>query len=600
MPAWKPSAADALFTLYHAADFDAVRQIPAFGEATPDLVEAMLQEAARIAEDVVAPINERSDRVGAQWTPEGVRFPEGFAEAWRTLGEGGWIGLPFPTALGGQAMPESLFNVFAEWIPAASLGFAQTMTLTAGAIEALIAHASDELIERFVPKLVSGEWTGTMNLTEPQAGSDVGALRTSARRMPDGSYRIKGQKIYITSGEHDMTDNIVHLVLARVEGAPAGTAGISLFVVPRVRVNADGSLEERNDVRCQSIEKKLGIHGSATCVMVYGDADECEGLLIGEENRGMAAMFTMMNAARLHVGLQGLGCADRAYQAALEWAEQRVQGVPVGREARDARPIIEHPDVRRMLMDMRVKIEAARAICYRASTALDIARHHPDEAARQRGQDELDLLTPMAKSYATDIGCEVASEAIQVFGGMGFIEETGVAQIYRDVRITPIYEGTNGIQAWDLANRKLKTGGGRLWQTILEEIRNTVAELSDTGLDKLAPALLNAAESVEDIAHQFLQLHAGKPSDVAAGSVAFQRLFATTVAAWLLTRNAIAAARELNQGANNSAFLNSRIVFARYYIERHLSAALGLRASILAGADDLFELDASQLGPAAA
>ena len=596
MDGYLPSVKDALFTLYYEAGFERVAALEVFNEASPDLVEAMLSEGARLAGEVIAPLNSPGDREGAQWSPDGVRFPAGYAEAWKALAEGGWISLPFEAEVGGQGMPMSLFNVLAEWVPGASLAFAQTLTLTASAIEALSAHASAEIQRRFIPKMVSGEWTGTMNLTEPQAGSDVGALKTRAIEMPDGTYRIKGQKIYITSGEHDMTDNIVHLVLARIDGAPAGTPGISLFVVPKRRVNADGSLGPNNDLKCTSIEKKLGIHGSSTCVMVYGDNDDCEGLLVGEPNRGMAAMFTMMNAARVHVGLQGLGCADRAYQGALRWAQERVQGVPVGSETRESQAIFEHADVRRMLLDMRVKIEAARALCYRAGTALDLSRHHPDPEMRAREKAVIDLLTPMAKAYSTDIGCEVASEAVQVFGGMGFIEETGAAQVYRDVRITPIYEGTNGIQAWDLSNRKLKTSGGALWRSMLEEIRETARVLDDSQLEALAGPVRSGADTVQRVAEWMLERHRETPRDVAGGSVAFLRMFSEVVAAHLLARGALAAVAQRDAANGDEAFLESRVVLARYFIERQLPVGLSRAPVIMHGASDLYALGPSQLG----
>ncbi|MEO1228799.1 MAG: acyl-CoA dehydrogenase [Myxococcota bacterium] len=569
---------DALFTLYQVAGFERVAALPDFAEVTPDVVDALLREAARMCTEVIAPLNAPSDRQGARWHPDGVAFPDGYGEAWRVLSEGGWIGLPVASEFGGQAMPLSLFNVLAEWVPAASLAFAQTLTLTSSAIEALTEHASPELQARFIPKLAGGEWTGTMNLTEPQAGSDVGALTTRAIPQADGTYLIKGQKIYITSGEHDMTDNIVHLVLARIDGAPAGTRGISLFIVPKRRVLSDGSLGPSNDVRCTSIEEKLGIHGSSTCVMAYGDADACEGLLVGEPHRGMAAMFTMMNAARVHVGLQGLGCAERAYQGALQWAQDRVQGVPVGTSG-GARPIIEHPDVRRMLMDMRVKIEAARAICYRAGVALDLSQRHPEAAVRAEEKGVIDLLTPMAKAYSTDIGCEVASEAVQVFGGMGFVEETGAAQIYRDVRITPIYEGTNGIQAWDLANRKLRMRGGELWRAELDRLRAEATELETSSLASLAPPLRAAADRVQAVAEWCLERHDISPRDVAGGSVPFLRMFSETVAARLMA----SAARR--SGDSN------REVLARYFIERHLPLSLARGPAIMKGADDLFALN---------
>lgn len=596
MEGYRASVQDALHSLYHVAGFGRLTAIPSFSELTPDLVQAMLSEAARLSSEVIAPLNGPSDRQGARWHPEGVHFPDGYADAWRALGEGGWVGFSVNPDFGGQGMPISLFNVLGEWVPGACLGFAQTLTLTASAIEALSEHASPELKHRFVPKLASGEWTGTMNLTEPQAGSDVGALTTRATPQDDGTFRIKGQKIYITSGEHDMTDNIVHLVLARIDGSPPGTKGISLFVVPKRRVNPDGSLGVGNDVHCTSIEKKLGIHGSSTCVMVYGDNDACEGLLVGEPNRGMAAMFTMMNAARVHVGLQGLGCADRAYQGALQWALERVQGVPVGSDSPDPKPIVHHADVRRMLMDMRAKVEAARALCYRASVALDLSRHHPDADVRETEKGVIDLLTPMAKAYSTDIGCEVASEAVQVFGGMGFIEEAGAAQVYRDVRITPIYEGTNGIQAWDLANRKLKTAGGQHWRRMLETIRESAADLEASPLATLAPTLRGAADAVQNAAEWCLERHISSPQDVAGGSVAFLRLFSETVAGHLLAAGALSA---MKAGDGSAAQLEARVVVARYFIQRQLPVSIARASTVTKGADDLFALGAQQLGAAA-
>jgi len=596
MQDFRSPARDILFALNDIAGFADVAALPDFAEATPDLVEAVVSEAARLADEVIAPLNASGDREKACWSPEGVRLPKGFPEAWRTLSDGGWVGLSFPPEFGGQGLPESLFSVFAELVPAASIGFAQTLTLTVGAIEALLAHGSEEITSRFVPKLVSGQWAGTMNLTEPQAGSDVGALKTRAVRMPDGTYRIKGQKIFITSGEHDLTENIVHLVLARVDGAPEGTAGISLFVVPRILVNDDGSLGTANDVKCASIEHKLGLHASATCVMVYGDRDDCIGYLVGEENRGMAAMFTMMNAARLHVGMQGLGCAERAYQIALAYACERVQGVPVGAGKGEPLPIIEHADVRRMLLGMKAKIEASRAICYRAATAIDLSRHHPDADTRKREQGVIDLLTPLAKAYSSDIGSEVASEAIQVLGGMGFIEEYGVAQIYRDVRITAIYEGTNGIQAWDLANRKLKMAGGALWRDMLAEIRAFARNLDDPRLRPFEAPLLAAVEASCAAADWFMEQHRENPRAVAAGAVPFQRLFSETVGAYLLARGAAAAARRLAEGDAERDYLEARIVVAQFFAEKLLPLSIAQLEPIRGGDALLYALSPAQLG----
>ncbi|WP_040847800.1 acyl-CoA dehydrogenase family protein, partial [Nitrospirillum viridazoti] len=447
------------FVLNSVVGLDKVAAYPAFEAATPDLVDAVLEEGAKLADNVLAPLNVAGDRQGSKLTDTGVRTPDGFKDAYRQFVEGGWNSVPFDPDHGGQGLPWTLFVALLETWTSANMSFALGPLLTQGAVELLTAHGSDEQKTLYLEKLISGEWAGTMNLTEPQAGSDVGAVRTRALRQDDGTYRISGQKIFITYGDHDWTDNIVHLVLARTPDAPSGTKGISLFIVPKFLLNADGTPGERNDAYCVGLEHKLGIHASPTAVMSYGDKGACVGYLVGEENRGIEYMFTMMNNARLGVGLQGVSIGDRAYQQALAYAKTRVQSRDVAGGPQPV-TIIHHPDVRRMLLTMRSKVEAARAIVYFTAASLDGRHHHPDaEAARQAGLLN-DLMTPVAKAWSTDIGVEVASLGVQVHGGMGFIEETGAAQYYRDARIAPIYEGTNGIQANDLVFRKLGRDGG--------------------------------------------------------------------------------------------------------------------------------------------
>ncbi|HMC90883.1 MAG TPA: acyl-CoA dehydrogenase family protein, partial [Allosphingosinicella sp.] len=452
---YAPPVEDQLFVLKHIVGIDALAEA-GFPDATADTVEAIVEGAGAFAAGEFAPLNRIGDEIGARWSPEGVTLPKGFKAAYRGYVEGGWGTLSGPSEFGGQGLPLSLATVVMEDLGSANMGFSLIMMLTPAAVEALKHHGTPEQQATWLPKLVTGEWSGTMNLTEPQAGSDVGALKTKAEPAPDGSWRISGTKIFITYGEHDLADNIVHLVLARTPGAPAGTKGISLFIVPKVL--PDGT---RNDLRCVSIEHKLGIHASPTCVMSYGDEGQCVGWLIGEEMGGMRAMFTMMNNARLNVGLQGVSVAERAMQAAIAYAGQRVQGARDGRPA----PILDFPDVRRMLLRMKALTQAARALTYHCAGLTDRASLG-DKEAKLRA----DLLTPLVKAYGTDVGCEVASLGVQVHGGMGFIEETGAAQHYRDARIAPIYEGTNGIQAADLVGRKLGLEGGQVLARLLADI----------------------------------------------------------------------------------------------------------------------------------
>ncbi len=535
------------------------------------LVDAILEEAGKLAAGSFAPLNRIGDTQGAQWSNGKVTLPEGFGEALQAFGEGGWIGLNAAPQFGGQGLPFTLACAVMEQLAAANLSLSLCPMLTLGAIEALTAHGSPEQQEQWLKPLVAGQFTGTMNLTEPQAGSDVGALRTEAKPAADGSWRIRGSKIFITWGEHDLADNIVHLVLARTPGSPPGTRGISLFLVPKILT--DGS---RNDVRCVSIEHKLGIHASPTCTLSFGDHDQCVGWMVGEENGGMRAMFTMMNNARINVGIQGIAVAERATQAAVAYAADRVQGRgPDGKPAH----IIAYPDVRRMLMTMRAFTEGARAIAFLNAAAIDRA-HQGD--ADQRGL--ADLLTPVTKAFGTDVGVEVASLGVQVFGGMGFIEETGAAQYYRDARITPIYEGTNGIQALDLVGRKLPMEGGRHWQALLAGERDFVATLANGALADLLPGLEQALATLETAS---ATISAAALPDRDAAATPYLRMFALCLAALLLARQAKAATRQLATTPDD-AFLHSRIAIARYFVQNLLPAATALLAPISRGASGLF------------
>ncbi|MFQ3666004.1 MAG: acyl-CoA dehydrogenase family protein, partial [Sphingomonadaceae bacterium] len=493
---FQPPIAEQRFVLETIADVSGLAALPAYAAATPDLVDAVLEEAGKLAANVFAPLNAVGDREGARIADGVVSLPDGFQAAFDAFREGGWIGLNASPDWGGQGLPFALACMVQEQVTAANMAFSLCPMLTLGAIEALQAHASDEQKQLYLRPLVEGRWTGTMNLTEPQAGSDVGALRTQATPAEDGTWRIKGQKIYITWGEHELAENIVHLVLARTPGAPAGTKGISLFLVPKFLVNPDGTLGARNDVRAVSLEHKLGIHASPTCTMAFGDGDSCVGYMVGTENGGMRAMFTMMNHARINVGLQGIAIAERAFQHALGFAKERVQSARFGDPSRAPVRIVEHADVRRTLMTVKALAEAARAIAALNASAVDRAHGEEDAGRRAEAQGLADLLTPVTKAFATDIGVEAASLALQVFGGMGFVEETGAAQFYRDARIAPIYEGTNGIQALDLVGRKLTMDGGRHWRALFQRERAFLKELPASGdLGALKPYCEDALEA---------------------------------------------------------------------------------------------------------
>jgi alkylation response protein AidB-like acyl-CoA dehydrogenase len=572
---------DIAFTIKHLMGADASG---VFADCSDDVVGAVLEEASRFAGERLAPLNWTGDRHGTPFSNGVVTTPPGFRDTYRDWAAAGWLSMVADPDFGGQGLPILLNAACTEMWNAANMAFALNPLLTMGAIEALSAHGSPELKQAYLAKLIAGEWTGTMNLTEPQAGSDLSALRTRAERAGDGTYRITGQKIYITYGEHDLTENIIHLVLARLPDAPAGTRGISLFVVPKFLLNADGTPGQRNDVRCSGIEHKLGIHASPTCTMVFGDQGGATGWLVGEENRGLACMFTMMNNARLGVALQGVAIADRAYQQALSFARDRRQGKAPGSKAAGMSPIIEHPDVKRMLLDMRTKTAAARAISYATAAALDRAHRLEDPEARRAAHEEASLLTPVAKAFATDIGIEVASTGVQIHGGMGFVEETGAAQHYRDARIAAIYEGTNGIQSIDLVQRKLPLSGGASVALLIGRYRQAaqeVARSNDPAFGKTAERLGQAVDSLERATAWLLANLAAAPEKALAGASPYLRLFGVAAGGAYLAELALAS-RVDNAPEQTAA---ERIRDARFFAENAASIAAGIEAAVVDGAD---------------
>ncbi len=573
---FKAPLGDLLFQLQHVAGLEQVAALPGFEDGVGELAEPILDEAAKLAEERFAPLNELGDKVGCRLEEGRVVMPQGCAEAWSEFMEGGWKALPFPTEIGGQNLPWTLtFAVNEIWF-AANLAFSNCPLLTQGAIEAIHHHGSADLKRRYLRHLTEGRWTGTMCLTEPQAGSDVGAVATKA--VPDGDgFRITGTKLYITFGEHDLSDNIVHLVLARLPDAPEGTKGISLFAVPKYVVDAEGGIGARNDVTCLSLEHKLGNHLSPTCLLQFGEAGGAWGELLGEPHDGMRCMFTMMNQARLTVGLQGLAIAERAYQQARAYAGERIQGRRGGQRV----PIVEHPDVRRMLLTMRSQIEAARGLMLTAGAALDASRRHPDGVVRSRMRGRVDLLTPICKAWFTDLGVEVSSLAVQVHGGMGYIEECAAAQHYRDARITPIYEGTNGIQALDLVGRKMHMANGELPWQLFEELRAELRVFEQESADDLVPSLRTALANAE-AATRWVQGDHGTDADaVAAGASAYLRLMAMTLGGFTLTRGARAAA------AADHGLAASKRLTATFFVQQLLPPAAALLPAIVAGSATL-------------
>jgi acyl-CoA dehydrogenase len=595
MTTYRAPVRDMQFVINELAGLKSLAALPGYEEVTPELAETVLGEAARLAGEVLAPLNKPGDERGASLTKDGVAAADGFAAAYRRFVDNGWNGLGGDPEYGGQALPGLLAAAAVEMWNSANMSFALCPLLTAGAMEAIKAHASDELKNRFLPKLVSGEWSGTMNLTEPQAGSDLSAVRTKA--VPEGDhYRISGQKIFITWGDHDMAENIVHLVLARLPDAPEGTRGISLFLVPKFLVGPDGSLAGRNDVECASIEHKLGIHASPTCVMSFGEKEGAIGYLVGRENEGLPHMFTMMNEARQKVGLQGLAIAERAYQAARDYAKERVQGRPVGQRSGDRVTIIHHPDVRRMLLTMKSQIEAMRGFGYVLAADVDLAHKHPDTAERQRHQERVDLLTPVLKGWCTELGVEIASLGIQVHGGMGFIEETGAAQHLRDARIAPIYEGTTGIQAGDLVGRKLPGDNGRAMAALIGEMCAVEAQLG--GSDNLDfPAIReNLAVGIQALeqATQWMLQTIGRDPDAALGaSVNYMMLTGYVCGGWQMARAALVARARLNAGEDED-FCRAKIATARFYAEQILPKANALLTAVKSGASTALVLEEAQ------
>ncbi|MBO6783938.1 MAG: acyl-CoA dehydrogenase [Alphaproteobacteria bacterium] len=579
---------DMRFILENLCDMEGLRAFPAFAETTEDLVEAILTESAKFTGEVVAPLNQPGDLAGSTLKDGEVTTPSGFKEAYRSFVEGGWNGTPFEPEHGGMGLPWTLTTAIQEMWQSANLSWSLCPLLTIGAIESLIAHGSDELKEKFLPNLVSGEWTGTMNLTEPQAGTDLSLLKTRAERE-DGHYRIFGTKIFITYGEQDFTDNIIHLVLARLPDAPPGVKGISLFLVPKYLVNDDGSLGERNDLKAIGVEHKLGIHASPTCVMSYGENGEgAVGYLIGEEHDGLRCMFTMMNNARLNVGLQGVAVAERAYQHAVAYAKERVQSAPVDGSSGESATIIRHPDVRRMLMTMRAQTEAMRAIAYYTNSALDRSRHHDDADVRGYNARRTDLLTPVVKAWCTDLGVDIASVGVQVHGGMGFVEETGAAQYLRDARIAPIYEGTNGIQANDLLGRKLLRDGGAAMEELLEEM-DGLPDSADPDITAILDAQKRANAALRAATEWMLDPANNDINRKFAGAVPFLHLTGTVVGGWLMARAAIAASNGAAGGASPE-FLETKRITARFYAEHVLPRAEMHLATIRDGGDSVMAL----------
>jgi acyl-CoA dehydrogenase len=587
---------DMRFVMNELAGLAQLQSLPGFAEATPDLVDAVLEEAAKLAAEVLAPLNKPGDAQGARLGKEGVIAADGFAAAYRKFVEGGWNGLGGDPEFGGQGLPALVLAAAVEMWNAANMSFALCPLLTIGAMEAIKAHGSDELKSRYLPKLVSGEWTGTMNLTEPQAGSDLSAVRT--RAVPEGDhFRLRGQKIFITWGDHDMTENVIHLVLARLPDAPEGTRGISLFLVPKYLVNDDGTLGAKNDVQVASIEHKLGIHASPTCVMSFGDAEGAIGYLVGRENHGLAHMFVMMNEARQKVGLQGLGIAERAYQQAREYARERVQGRLPGRKSGERVTIVHHPDVRRMLMTMKSQVEAMRAFGYVVAADIDLAHRHPDAAERNRRQERVELLTPVLKGWCTELGVEIASLGVQVHGGMGYIEETGACQHLRDARIATIYEGTTGIQGGDLVGRKLAQDKGAAMRALVAEMRAIEAELvraDDPDLAAIAAALGDAVQALEMTTAAVLRDLGADPDAALTASVSYLMLAGYVCGGWQMARAAAIARARLAEG-QDEGFHRAKLATARFYADQVLPKAPALAAAVLSGASTALAIDEAQL-----
>jgi alkylation response protein AidB-like acyl-CoA dehydrogenase len=584
---------DMLFCMKELAGLEEVAKLPGFEDAGIETAQAVLEECAKLNEGVIAPLNVEGDRNPSFWKDGQVTTTPGFKDAFRQFAEGGWQGLQHPQDFGGQGLPKTIGAACGEMLNSANLSFALCPLLTDGAIEALLTAGTPEQQATYLPKMISGEWTGTMNLTEPQAGSDLALVRTRAEPQPDGSFKIFGTKIFITYGEHDMARNIVHLVLARVVGAPEGVKGISLFIVPKFMVKADGSLGARNDAHCVSIEHKLGIKASPTAVLQFGDHGGAVGHLIGQENRGLEYMFIMMNAARYAVGMQGIAIAERAYQQAVAYAKDRIQSRPVDGSLPGSGPIIHHPDVKRMLMTMRAHIEGCRAMAITAAAAFDAAHHHPDKEVRQQNQAFYEFMVPLVKGFSTEMSLEVTSLGVQVHGGMGFIEETGAAQYYRDAKILTIYEGTTAIQANDLVGRKTARDGGQAAKAIARQIEATEAALGQRD-SVAARAFVKRLKAAREAFVQVVDFVAGNtkasPNAVFAGSVPYLMLAGNLMAGWQMGRALLVAEEQLGRGEGDAPFLRAKVATARFYAEHVLAKVPGLRDSIVDGGESVTAL----------
>jgi len=587
---------DMQFVLNELANLAEINALPGCEDATPDTVEAVLEENAKFCRDVIAPLNRVGDKDPSYWKDGAVTTTRGFREAFKAYAEAGWQGVQHPQDFGGQGLPKLVATPCMEMLHGANLSFALVALLSDGAIEALLTAGSDAQKARFLEPLVSGRWTGTMNLTEPQAGSDLAAVRTRAEPQGDGTYKVFGTKIYITYGDHDMTENIVHLVLARTPDAPPGVKGISLFIVPKFLINDDGSLGARNDVACVSIEHKLGIKASPTAVLQFGDNGGAIGTLVGEENRGLEYMFIMMNAARFGVGIQGVGLAEHAYQGAVAFAKDRIQSRDVAGSSGPV-SIIHHPDVRRMLMSMRSQTEAARALAYVGAAYSDLAHHHPDQATRTANLAIYEYLVPVIKGWSTEMSEQVARDGVQVHGGMGFIEETGAAQHYRDAKILTIYEGTTAIQANDLVGRKTVRDGGAVAKALIAQIRDVERQLGDTqnaDFAAIAQRLQEGSAALEEVVGYVVANIKVDVKAVFAGSVTYLKLAGIVLGGWQMARAALAAQKRLDAGEGDAAFYRAKIGTARFFADHILSQAPGLRTSIVDGAAGVLALEIEQ------